>query len=275
MAAQLGPLLTSLAATALVPDFSPAFLWSPRPIGVGRGAEHLHETPSYDLERAVAAIAGRGKHPLIQAADREAPELQLIFLAPELTTEAVRAHGGSLKNLENLMKTSASSLSIPFTTHSAEAPRLFDGAHRVEAGEADAYFRKYSASLHDSVPNTVVVELKAASGASVSEALRAHDELIGRVSSIVEQATGGQYTGLLASMASMQTLASNAVAPGPHGRLLAKSGKDGFGFLHMTPTLLTAYLICFLLFVIFLNGFCCLFSLQTPRSFPKTKKDDE
>ena len=33
-------------------------------------------------------------------------------------------------------------------------------------------------------------------------------------------------------------------------------------FLHTTPTLLTAQLIMLILMVIFLGGFCCLFSLQ-------------
>ena len=42
-------------------------------------------------------------------------------------------------------------------------------------------------------------------------------------------------------------------------------------YLYTTPTLLTAYMISLMLFIIFISGFCCLFSLQTPKSFDELK----
>ena len=43
-------------------------------------------------------------------------------------------------------------------------------------------------------------------------------------------------------------------------------------YLHTGPTLLTAQLVSLILFIIFLSGFCCLFSLQTPKKFEENKE---
>jgi len=258
-----------VGAVSAASDFSPAFLWSPRETGLGKNAEHLHEASARDLEGAVAAISGRGKHALVQAGERKAPEVQLVFLADELVTETVRSHPSELKNLDNLLKTSTSSLSVPFTTRSG-ARRIFDDAPRVAASEAEKYFRENAKIFLDGVPNTVVVELKAAAGASPEEALASHDAIVGRLSQYVSRGTGGNYAGLLTG--------AQAAAAGDlttRGRLLAaKPQIELMPYLHMTPTLITAYMIMFLLFVIFLNGFCCLFSLQTPRKFETPAKTE-
>ena len=59
-----------------------------------------------------------------------------------------------------------------------------------------------------------------------------------------------------------------ATYDGAHRRLSAKAP---VAYLHTTPTLLTAQVVSLLLFIIFLCGFCCLFSLQTPRKFEEPK----
>ena len=264
-------MLSLVLSVSAATDFSPAFFWSPREVGLGRNTEHLHEASARDLEGAVAAISGRGKHGLVQGGEHAAPEVQLVFLADELTTEAVRSHPAQLQNLENIMKTSPSSLSVPFTTRSADAARLFDDASRVVASEAEEFFRKHVTFFHDGVPNTVVVELSAAAGATAEQALAAHDAIVGRVSHIVARGTAGNYAGLLTGM---QKFAKGDLPPAPRGRRLATQVQvETLPYLHMTPTLLTAYMIMFLLLVIFLNGFCCLFSLQTPKKFDTVKAE--
>ena len=265
-------MLSLVLSVSAATDFAPAFFWSPREVGLGRNAEHLHEASARDLEGAVAAISGRGKHALVQDGEHAAPEVQLVFLANELTTEAVRSHPAQLQNLENIMKTSASSLSVPFTTRSADAARLFDDASRVAASGAEEFFRKHVTFFHDGAPNTVVVELPPpAAGTTAEEALAAHDAIVGRVSHIVARGTSGNYAGLLTGM---QKLAKGDLPPAPRGRRLATQVQvETLPYLHMTPTLLTAYMIVFLLMVIFLNGFCCLFSLQTPKKFDTVKAE--
>jgi len=260
-----------VAAASADSDFSPAFFWSPRDVGVGRNAEHLHEASARDLEGAVAAISGRGEHALVQPGERASPEMTLVFLADELTTEAVRLHADRLQNLDHIMKSSPSSLMVPFTTRAAEEPRLFDAAKRIAASEGEAFFRQNAALFRNGEPDTVVVELpKAAEGATAAEALAAHDLLLGRLGDIVARGTRNNYAGLLTGM---QAVAKGDLPPRMR-RLDEQVQVEPVPYLHMTPTLLTAYIICFLLVVVFLNGFCCLFSLQTPRKFETPAKTD-
>ena len=251
-------------------DFTPAFFWSPREIGVGRTAEHLHTVSAQDLEGAIDVITGLRKgtaHPLVTLGQKVAPEIQLVFLADGLHTEAVRQHGAGLKNLENLLQTSASSLSVPFTTRAADVPRIFDSATRLAASEAEKYLIQHASLYHNGVPDVVVVELKVEAAASEKEALVAFDALVGRLSHIVARATKGNYAGLVTGL--------QRIAAGDgqlsRGRLLQATQVETMPYLHMTPTLLTAYLVGLLLFLIFISGFCCLFSLQTPKKFDEPK----
>lgn len=262
MAARLGFVMCLLGGGAADGEFSPAFVWSPRDIGVGYNAKHFHEVTDSALEEAVTAISARGKHPLIRPGEFEAPEVQLLFLAEKLSTEHVRAKGAEMRNIEKLLKDSASSLSIPFTTRTSGSPRLFGDDIRVDAHEVDQFFLDHADMFTDRKPNRVVVDLKEAMSPGDIDAL------VGRVSSLVEAGTSGNYAGLL-------TGNHEAVPASPpfKGRKLAAGSKAYY--LHMTPTLLTAYLMLAILLVIFLSGFCCLFSLQTPRAFPKTKKEEE
>jgi len=88
--------------------------------------------------------------------------------------------------------------------------------------------------------------------------LAAIDALVGRLSRAVDAGTHGRYVALLTS----------AVAPPGKRKLAVTSPKS---YLYIGPTLLTAYMVGLLLFVIFISGFCCLFSLQTPKKFEEVK----
>jgi len=190
--------------------------------------------------------------------------VQLVFLADELHTEAVREHGAGLKNLDNLLRTSASSLSVPFTTRTEDVPRIFDGATRVSAGEAEKYLTEHPTLYHNGVPDVVVVELKAGS----KEALTMVDSLIGRLSHVVARGTSGNYAVMLTGL--QRVAVGDQLAP--RGRKLAVAKQvETMPYLHMTPVLLTAYMVGLLLFTIFISGFCCLFGLQTPKKFEEVK----
>ena len=58
--------------------------------------------------------------------------------------------------------------------------------------------------------------------------------------------------------------------------MLADDGETGdavstITYLYTGPTLLAAQLVMLMLFLIFISGFCCLFSLQTPKRFDDPK----
>jgi hypothetical protein len=246
-------------------EHSPAFWWSPQAIaGLTRAEdvsrERLTEATSADLERTVGALIGKRMaeqgSPLFAGRPATAPEVHLVFLAEGLQTDAVRKHGARLPALNALLEQSVSALSMPFTLQTQ--PRLFEDATRVAGNEAEAYFKAHSKLFSNGVPEVVVIELRAAAAATTEEVLASHDALIGRIARAVETGTQGRYAALLTGNS------------GAHGvRRLAVAAPTVY--LHTTPTLLTAQLICLALIVIFLSGFCCLFSLQTPKKFEENK----
>jgi len=256
--------LASVAASGPT-EHQPAFFWSPQVIaGLTRSEpatrERLTEATSSDLERTVGHLIGKRVaeegSPLFSGRPAEAPEVHLVFLAEGLQTAAVRQHGARLPALHALLEQSASALSVPFTLQTQL--RLFEDAPRVAGSEAEAYFKAHSKLFSNGVPDVVVVELHAAADAAVEEVLASHDALIGRIARAVEAGTQGSYAALLTA------------DMGPHAvRRLAVAAPTVY--LHTTPTLLTAQLICLALIVIFLSGFCCLFSLQTPKKFEENK----
>lgn len=253
-----------IGASSAAVEHQPAFFWSPQPIaGLLRSdadaRERLTEATSADLERTVGAVLGKRMaeqgSPLFSGRPEAPPEVQLVFLAEGLQTAAVRQHGARLPALTSLLERSASALSVPFTL---QTQPLFEDAARVAGTEAEAYFKAHSDLFTNGAPDVVVVELPAAASASIEEVLASHDALVGRIASAVNAGTQGSYAALLTASA------------GAHGvRRLAVAAP--VVYLHTSPTLLTAQLVCLALIVIFLSGFCCLFSLQTPKKFEENK----
>ena len=237
-------LLLCAPALALASDYSPAFLWSPR---AGQQTEHLAAVSGLDVERMSNLFAA------------SSPEVQLVFTVEGLGTEMVRQHGESLASVDGLLQQSASSLTMPFTT--AHDEKLFSSAVRVPGAQAEEYFKAHASLFDNGVADVVVVELPTA-GALTHAQLAAHDALVHRVTKLVDAGTHGNYAALLTAM-------RGAVSHGVHRRLAAKAAPY---YLHTTPTLLTAQLVMLMLIVIFLAGFCCLFSLQTPKRFEDTSK---
>jgi len=102
-----------------------------------------------------------------------------------------------------------------------------------------------------------VIEMPAVDKSSTS--LKAVDELVHKLTSVISEGSHGNYAALLTgpptSGAARRRLESSEMAP-----------------LTIERDLLTALLIGAFLFVIFFSGFCCLFSLQTPKKFDEVSK---
>lgn len=246
MVSSVAPLLCALAGARA--SYSPAFFWSPRsaPNSAVAPPEHLAAMSGLDVEHT-AALLEHGR------------EVHVVFLAEGLSTEAVRQHGDHLAVVNGLLQKSATSLTVPFTTsHDTE---LFANAARVSASGAEEYFKTHASLFSNGVADTVVVELPAAAGAAPAKQLESHSAAIELVTRAVDAGTGGNYAALL-------TATRGTAARGAR-RLDATAPP---AYLHTTPTLLTAQLISLILMVIFLSGFCCLFSLQTPKRFEDTSK---
>jgi len=227
--------LLAALSLAAADEFAPAFAWN-LPAKAPK-ADHFGEVSAADVERVIASAKGA--------------EVHLVFLAKGLETEAVRAAGSALPAVEKLLK-STSSLTLPFTT--THHSRLFDRAPRVQAAEAEPHFERNPALFSNGVPDVVVVQLQDA-------ALAAQDALVARITRAVHEKSRGNYAALL-------TADTDASA---HARRLGRVIYAP-AYLHTGPTLLTAQVVCLILFIIFMSGFCCLFNLQTPKRFNEDTK---
>lgn len=253
-------MLAALGSLA-VASHSPAFFWAgSQHLGLGRQVRHLNEATGEDLERAVAALLGQPGNrggPLLQQPVGEGPkpEVQLVFLLDGLDTEAFRSAGGQMRYVQGLVDKSASSLTVPFTTRSAAHPTIFEKAPRLRAESAMAHLDAHPEIFNNKAADLLVIESEASD-------LATHDELIHRVCKQVSEATGGNYAALVTGSKQRFELTR---------RRLDASASGGVKLM-ITRDLLTALMVSFLLFIIFMSGFCCLVTVQTPRKFEDASK---
>ena len=234
--------LSACGAALAAAEHAPAFVWSPKPLSHIKRADAFHgEASAADVERLVDSLA-------------PATEVVVAFVAKGMDTAAVRAHAGGLPSVEKRLRAAASSLTLPFT---GAADVDWGSAVRVAGAKAEEYFKggAGAAALTNGAPDVVVCELDAPAGA---QQLRDYDALVDRITAAVDAGSRGNYAALLT--------ASGAMSP----RRL--SPKVAVTYLHSTPTLLTAQVVGLMLFIIFISGFCCLFSLQTPKRFDTVKE---
>ena len=124
----------------------------------------------------------------------------------------------------------------------------------VRDGWGELHLRAHPEILTNGAADLLLVEHAAAD-------LSAHDEAVHRVCGHVAGATSGNYGALVTG--------SKLPLEAPRRRL--SSGETGVKLM-IERDLLTGLLVFALLFTIFISGFCCLFSLQTPRKFEDGSK---
>merc|ERR1719345_452122 len=104
-------------ASVAAASYSPAFLWAGRPgMGLVGNTDHLTEVHGAELQQAVAGWASASTAAPLLSDSVQAPEVQVVFLYDQLSTEDVRARGFLFLTLQKLMADAPASLSIPFTT---------------------------------------------------------------------------------------------------------------------------------------------------------------
>jgi len=256
----------SLVAGSLA-SHSPAFFWSGRANMGLAGGDHFNEIGGADLQQAITALSGATSlPPLVSSAPAQAPEVQVVFMYDMLSTEDVRSHGGAaFPKLQKLMAEAPSSLSVPFTTRSASAPLHFAGAKVVPAAYAESYLTEYPQLAKNGKTDIMLVNLPMSVKAGKRDDYIANDDLVGRVTAAVAKATEGNYAVLL-------TGATGSDVEHVTMRRRLQSADSPTVGLRITPNLMAALMVSFLLIIVFLSGFCCLFSLQTPKKFEEPKQ---
>ena len=84
--------IASVGASA----YSPAFLWAGRPgMGLVGNTDHLTEVHGAELQQAMAGWASASTAAPLLSGPVQAPEVQVVFLYDQLSTEDVRALGSA------------------------------------------------------------------------------------------------------------------------------------------------------------------------------------
>ena len=131
----------------------------------------------------------------------------------------------------------------------------------MPGGTAEEYLEARPEIFTNGATDLLVIDVASASG-SPAASLAAQDALVGRVSRAVSRATNGRYAALVTGGGLKEPM-------GARRRLAAAATGAA---LRIDRDLLMALLVSLLLIVIFLSGFGCLFSLQTPRKFDEASK---
>lgn len=232
----------------------PAYFWSGMPL-FERGVVTDY-TPSSVIWQTVDHLAGlKASSPLARVSDAK-PEVVLAFTYDKLRSDLVQ-RGSEFAGFKAAFDQAASSLAVPYVVHDSVHATP---AHSVCCSRARDYLHE-SGVLSNGVNDVVNINV----GAATEE----NDRAVSQIVEMVRKATNGRYVAMLTANS---TVPSDMVLEfgqkeGPSTRRRLAYAETQLRQIPITPGILTGLLVGGLLFVIFISGFCCLFSLQTPKAF--------
>jgi len=215
----------------------PVFMWSPKQIFSSK-SQVVDTLSNNDVESALAALFKTGATEGSKVASsfndkREVPEVVVLFVEPELTTDMVpnlasayaTTPSGAFSNLKGAMEAAGSSLVMPYTK--VDEVTLFDNvlANIFESTKGSIFISRLQGSqlfnqLNSEVGvkiveiDSLLVELKSANVFSNGmtdlvvvcfdkptpkakvATFTSHDELIGSISASISTATKGNYVAM-------------------------------------------------------------------------------
>lgn len=229
------------------------------------------------------------------------------------------ANGGSFSHLKNIVESSQSSFVASYATVGTHFSLLdtpltrvsdaikegtivvaregestlfgllskLSGTKTIQVSDLTSYLTSESQIFNNGVTDLIVVCFEKAMDSSALQAkLGSNDELIGKVSALVEQATGGNYVGIYSgnSPAPLRISWSFPYAEEMRASRFIRSVQDGnntnnntipttSNYLNIfTGPMLEAMIISFFLLAILMSGLCWMADLQTPDRFESPQK---
>lgn len=233
----------------------PAFILSGSPLADTKAVTDY--VPARSFWHAVSHLDdGAHRSPSFLRAPESTPE---VILAVTSTTLGATAGHTEAAKIEGF---GASSMCcVPYVV--ADGYDSPEGARRVALHSVEELVED-AALATNGVSDFLVAEVSGREGAS--------DERVKELVRFLNDKTNGKY---------VVVMTGNQSTAGTPGLVLEFAEKEQVGTrrqlqardpsrppqIPLTPGILTGLLVGGLLFVIFINGFCCLFSLQTPKKF--------
>jgi len=213
----------------------PLFAWSDEQLFTSKGAEIKSTLTQADIEDFLYALLNLRteiENTKLQVLNvlAEAPEVVVVFVEPELTTQTVSKvgdaysalDGGLYNNLNAILKRSAATLTVPYVTYSTyssllDAPlihvsedlkqgsvlvvregdsslfgvfRQLSGVQTINLNDFKDYLELHSDLFLNGVADIIVVAFEN------SDHLKSHDSIIGQISTYVSLETSGKYVGV-------------------------------------------------------------------------------
>jgi hypothetical protein len=243
-------------------------------------------------------------HALSSALSAGSPELVMMYMLNEVSTQEMQDAKGAFTNLQDTLQNARSSTfnAVPLDEVKAEsllATARANGAaaHDVQSSELEGFLAKHTQLMSNGKPDVVVVRFpeKTLDAAST-------DALIGSAEKAVASSTEGKYSSILSTLSSMETgVATNlafkffqsaGVRSNVHNlnanATVLTSGTQAFAdnsgvyvnsiaygpTFYLTPTLLIGILVMVYMAVLLIAAYCCLLSLQTPEKFEGDQEKD-
>lgn len=237
----------------------PAYLWSGMPLF--QRSQMIEYTPASTIWGAVNQLTGASTtaSPLV-APTFEQPEVVLAFTYDKLRADVMQ-QSAAHDAFKAAFSKAASSLTVPYVVSDGHA---MPAGHAVCCNSAADYLRS-SGALSNGRTELITVNVD---GATVE-----NDRAIASLVEMVNEATHGNYVAVLTANNTVPTdnlqldyYEMPQAEPAATRRRLSYA-ETQVRQIPLTPGILTGLLVGGLLIVIFLNGFCCLFQLQTPKKF--------
>lgn len=232
----------------------PAYFWSGLPL-FERGVVTDY-TPSSAIWDTVDHVAGLKSASALARTSDTKPEVVLAFTYDKLRSDLVQ-RGSEFSGFLAAFDQAASSLAVPYVVR--------DGSHATPGQTVccsrAAEFLRESGVLSNGENDVIHV--------NVDGATEENDLMVAQIVDMVNKATSGRYVALLTAN---NTVPSDLVLEfgqkeGASPRRRLAYAETQMRQIPITPGILTGLLVGGLLFIIFINGFCCLFALQTPKKF--------
>jgi len=292
------------ASAAAEKSFVPTWMWSGVSTFKGRNSQLLDQLSTDTISSFINNYVSDASSDLdVQAALKKqtqasgSPEVVVVFVYDQLRTDQVArlSQAGALDKLQSSLAASSSSLSLPYSQSSdgqfinklSPAARgktiasgvTFPNAEVVALEDLVSVLEARQEIFTNGVPDLVVVKL--------GKLTPAQDAIMGGVCDLITARSHGKYIALLTAN-DITPLVEEGIQmnfdmpqPAGHGRRLTEGdapkpkkdagacGGDGTCEypIPITPNVLTGLIVGFMLLIIFLIGFNCLFALQTPRKF--------
>lgn len=254
------PSPASLRAQERLLQTVPAYFWAGQPIfDTHVITDYVPASAVWDAADRLMGLEREATMPLMRA-PKESPEVVLAFAYDQMRSDLV-SRAPEFSRFKSMLAGAPSSLEVPYVLAESSLAAGPATSHRVCCSQAASYLES-SGMLSNGESELVLI--------NVGSPSEENDQRIVDLVQLVDEATAGRYAAVLTANKTVPSDLVLEFAPkmgGASNRRRLNYADTQMRQIPLTPDILMGLLVGGLLLIIFINGFCCLFQLQTPKKF--------